>query len=230
MLREPPRALSRADIVIVMNADRIGDVERRQLDEHLARLAPGALRVEGRHRPTALRRLETVDSSQLTVDSGEGDPSSLSTVNRQLSTVPLDWLAGRRIVAVSSLGNPGGFVRALCDLGAAEVLERRFPDHHRYSAAEARDALRPDPPWEAVVTTAKDAPKLLEALKAVDSNQSTVDSWKEGPPPLSTVNCQLSTPVFVLEVDLDLGDAEATVLDSVRQRIGGSSNRAVAVE
>jgi tetraacyldisaccharide 4'-kinase len=204
LLRESPRVLDHADVVIVMNADRVAAGERRRLMNRLARLAPEALRVEGRHRPSGLR-----------------------SPDRASAPIPLAWLAGKRVIAVSSLGNPDGFVRSLRDLGTADIMERRFPDHHLYTVDEAREALRLDPPWDAVVTTAKDAPKLLEA---VGSCQLTVDGKDGNPSQLSTVNCQLSTALYVLEVDLDLGTDEASVIDRVRQRIGGSTNHSVAVE
>jgi tetraacyldisaccharide 4'-kinase len=185
LLREPPGALGRADVVLLMNGYRLPPERREPLRAQLARLAPRALLLEGRHRPTELRDLFT----------GE--------------TRPLAWLDGRRVIALSSLGSPEGFEQTLSEVGAGTVEPRRFPDHHRYTTQEAissceiggpgSEALHPA---EAVVTTAKDAPKLREALgtEAVTG-------------PLTP-----SVPVLVLEIDLALAEDGAARLDQVLQR------------
>jgi tetraacyldisaccharide 4'-kinase len=69
----------------------------------------------------------------------------------------LETLRGRKVLAVCGIARPDGFFEALRALGA-EVHERAYPDHHRYSADDAKelraraDALRCD--W--IVTTEKD--------------------------------------------------------------------------
>jgi tetraacyldisaccharide 4'-kinase len=184
LLREPPRALGRADVVLLMNGHRVPAERRQELLARLARLAPRTLLLEGRHRPTGLRDLFAQEA------------------------LPLAWLNGRGVIALSSLGNPEGFEQTLRELAADVVETRRFPDHHRYTREEAivscglqgasSEAL---PPAEALVTTAKDAPKLLEALGGVAVGQ-----------PLPTM------PVLVLEIDLDLADDGAARLDRVLRR------------
>ena len=70
-------------------------------------------------------------------------------------------MCGRRVLARSSLGNPGGFVETLVELGA-EVVPARYPDHHHYRpeevGAEAQRARAAG--CTAIVTTDKDAVKI----------------------------------------------------------------------
>jgi tetraacyldisaccharide 4'-kinase len=155
-----------------MNADRLDAQEREALQRRLRALAPRALLCEGRHAPTGLRDLWTGEER------------------------PLSWLRGRQVAALSSLGNPENFARTLRDLGVAELEERRFPDHHLYSAREAVDALTVRPPGDAVVTTAKDAPKLRHAACSKGGDLTG------------------ESAVYVLDVDLEItaGEAELSTL------------------
>jgi tetraacyldisaccharide 4'-kinase len=112
----------------------------------------------------------------------------------------LEWLHGRRVVSLSSLGNPENFERTLRDLGVADLVSRRFPDHYNYSTQEARAALLLSPELSAVITTAKDAPKLRHALSA-DADRADLRS------------------VYLLDVDLEItrGESELSrrVLDLI---------------
>jgi tetraacyldisaccharide 4'-kinase len=70
----------------------------------------------------------------------------------------LDFLAGRDVLAVAGLAQPGPFFAALRDAGAT-VEEAAYPDHHAFTADDAlrivsRAAGRP------IVITRKDAVKL----------------------------------------------------------------------
>jgi tetraacyldisaccharide 4'-kinase len=183
LLREPPRALGRADVVLLMNGHRLPAERRERLLTQLARLAPRALRLEGRHWPTGLRDLFNG------------------------AILPLAWLDGRNVVALSSLGNPEAFEQSVRELGARGVVPRRFPDHHRYTTDEAiacceLHGARSEEglPVEAVVTTAKDAPKLREAL-------GMEETGGQGDVSPSQI------PVLVLDIDLELAGDGAVQLD-----------------
>jgi tetraacyldisaccharide 4'-kinase len=136
LLREPVRALRRADLIVVTRCDQAENLPL--LRARLTRAAPGIPRCEARHEVVGLVAAD-----------GASEPAAL--------------LCGRRIVAVSGIGNPEAFRRTLADLGP-EVLETFvFPDHHAYSdedreriygAAERHAA-------EAVATTQKDLAKLV---------------------------------------------------------------------
>lgn len=71
----------------------------------------------------------------------------------------LSVLAGRRVLAVSGVGNPGAFIRQLECLGA-QVTSLAFGDHHRYTEGDVHRILAVAPSDGLVVTTVKDAVKL----------------------------------------------------------------------
>ena len=95
-------------------------------------------------------------------------PKSLPVLRAGLSMAPeAHALLGRRLVAFAGIGRPDKFFDALKAIGLDIVLQRGFPDHHRYRAreldglaadADARQAL--------LVTTPKDAVRLPEAFRA----------------------------------------------------------------
>lgn len=73
--------------------------------------------------------------------------------------LPLAALAGRGVLAVSAIGDPAAFERALAAAGA-RVTARRFRDHHAFTSAEASALARDVPSGGVAVCTLKDAVKL----------------------------------------------------------------------
>lgn len=137
MLREPVRALRHADGIVVTRADQVPPAA---LDRTLARLRRASRRVTlatARHEPTGLYEVGGNEER-------EGA-----------------WLAGRRVLAVSGIGNPAAFERTLEDLGAKVEGRLRYPDHHRYSPEDLAGIRSRAGALgvEAVVTTQKDAVK-----------------------------------------------------------------------
>jgi tetraacyldisaccharide 4'-kinase len=70
-------------------------------------------------------------------------------------------LGGRRALAFAGIGDPEKFFATLADAGVAVAATRSFPDHHRYTRAEAT-ALCDDADREGLVlvTTEKDLARL----------------------------------------------------------------------
>jgi len=136
--REPWSHLRRAHEVWITHA-RLAPPDRVAfLAEQAARYAPGARVRFTEHRPLHLRNLE-----------GE--------------TAPLGSLQGRRVLALSGLGNPRQFELMLESLDAV-VVPCRYPDHHCYTAADTAEIARRLKPGMLLVTTAKDAVRLPGAL------------------------------------------------------------------
>ena len=138
LLREPPRSLRRAGVVVLTRCDQVDEAARARLRQEVARWAPGVAVAETAHRPAEL-------------------------VNGDRQTAGVDLLRGRPAAAFCGLGNPEAFRRTLDDLGAKVVAFRTFPDHHPYARADVEE-LRA---WAAqlasecvVVTTQKDLVKL----------------------------------------------------------------------
>ncbi len=148
-LREPTASLARAGGVIVTHADRVRPSELDRLLERVGAAAPDALLATARHAWTAQRVVE------------EGEAR----------VEPAAWLAGKRVVGVCAIGNPGPFFESLefaCSPpvdGAPRgaVLARiALRDHDPFDesaidriATEARESGA-----DAIVVTEKDWSKL----------------------------------------------------------------------
>jgi tetraacyldisaccharide 4'-kinase len=138
LLREPWRALRRADLVVLTRADLIGAEARAAIRAQVERRAGPLHWVEARHVPRDL-----IDC--------EGSPS------------PLGDLAGQAAVAAfCGIGNPEGFRQTLLPLCQELRGFRVYPDHHRYTAADvaALHAWVADLKANLVLTTQKDLVKL----------------------------------------------------------------------
>jgi tetraacyldisaccharide 4'-kinase len=70
------------------------------------------------------------------------------------------WLDGRRVTAISAIGNPAAFESQLRSLGATLDTVHRFRDHHVCTAADADRAARAAQGTDGAVCTLKDAVKL----------------------------------------------------------------------
>ena len=73
----------------------------------------------------------------------------------------LDALAGRRVFAFAGIADPEKFFSTLEEADIVIAARREFADHHRYTAAEARDLLaRADAQNLLLLTTEKDQVRL----------------------------------------------------------------------
>jgi tetraacyldisaccharide 4'-kinase len=145
-LRESPRALARADVVILTRCDLAApDTVGEPFIARIKRLAPYAALCRARHAPVEVNTLWT-----------EEEPRPPSSVE------------GKRVVAACGLGNPGAFQATLEGLGAEVAARRNFPDHHQYTRKDlaALLELAKANEAEAVVVTEKDAVKI-EALHSL---------------------------------------------------------------
>jgi len=142
--REPVSALRRAGLVWLSRADQ-AEPEALVRWRERARAATGREPVESRHAP-----LDVVDG----------------TLGRSLG---LEALRGERVLLLSGLARPGAFRRTVEALGAEVAAERRYPDHHRFTAAELTEALAAATAagCRRLVTTEKDAVRL-DAAHAAD--------------------------------------------------------------
>jgi tetraacyldisaccharide 4'-kinase len=117
-LREPLAALSRADVVGVIDPP-LPEADAALLDQ----LAPGALRFDARRRPLGLRPL------------GGGD-----------SEAP-ESLRGVRIGMLCGLGRPASLRSSLEGLGARVTASRCFRDHHVYRPRDLAGLHKEAPLW-----------------------------------------------------------------------------------
>lgn len=159
-LREPLIGLRRADVFVVTRANQVTPERLTGITTWLATYRT--------HQPILEARVE---------------PRGVQLPDGTLA--PPEFLHGRRVLAVSGVGNPASFEALVRGLGASATLHR-YPDHHAYAATDATDLLNmlPEPP-ELVVTTRKDWVKLSRV-------------WPVQAPPLVRLDIRL---VLAGEVD-----------------------------
>jgi len=141
LLRESPRELRRAGVVMLTRCDQVPDEDVRAIEVQARQFAPGAPVVATEHAPVEWLQHDS--------------PSR-----------PIGAIRGRPIVAFCGLGNPDAFRRTLRDLGGEPHAFRAFPDHHAYTRADVeslRDWARQQPADTVLATTQKDLVKLRTA-------------------------------------------------------------------
>ena len=137
--REPLHALRRATAVVIT----VKDPERAQVGavrDAVERAAPGL--------PVVLVELCS-DTLCHASDTGHAEPRR----------APVSELRQQAVLAVSAIGNPEPFERAL-GRHAQSVTPVRFPDHHHFSASDVRQLVHAAARTDRVVCTLKDAVKL----------------------------------------------------------------------
>ena len=135
-LREPVSALAYADLIILTRTDQCDDIV--SVRHRLFEIAPSVPVFESVHDPDTLSLLGT---------------------DRELE---LDFLRGKKVLAVCGIANPVSFARTLESLEASDVNLLAFPDHYEFPPVSIRLIKRKLAEAEAdvVVTTEKDAVKL----------------------------------------------------------------------
>jgi len=138
LLREGPRSLRRAGVILLTRCDQVDAAALVRLRQEVQRWAPRVPLVETVHRPLELR-------------------------NSDGRTDTLEALRGRTALAFCGLGNPDAFRRTLDALGATVLAFRPYPDHHAYTRADVNDLLawvRQHAQADFVLTTQKDLVKV----------------------------------------------------------------------
>lgn len=131
-LREPPKNLCRADYIFITKCYQAGNTE---LIESIRKHNKVAEIIECTHGP---KHLENVFTGEV---------------------LPLDFLDGKYVAAISGIAVPQSFEEKLTDLGANVLFHRTFADHHTFSQKDVdrfmRRCVRRDA--DIIVTTEKDA-------------------------------------------------------------------------
>jgi tetraacyldisaccharide 4'-kinase len=135
-LREPLTALARADLVIATGAH---DVSTDDVGTAVARYAP--------HVPIARATLDPVECWEA----------------RSMDAVPLETLAGLRVLPFAGIAAPAAFAATLRGLKASGDVVA-FPDHHWYSRDDLRALEARAAAVDALVTTEKDWVRLRGLL------------------------------------------------------------------
>jgi tetraacyldisaccharide 4'-kinase len=141
ILREPISQMKRASYVFLTKSEEGPDEE---LVRRLEKYRPEREWIECTHRPQYLQAVFGDDQR------------------------PLEWLAGKRVGALSGIATPESFEDFLTELGAAEIVRFRFLDHHRFTRAEldhiTSEVERNN--LDILVTTEKDAVRINPDFKS----------------------------------------------------------------
>ena len=137
-LREPLKNLGRADLFIISHCNQSKKQIIKSIYTKLNYVNNDAPVCESIHSPVHIENLKD------------------GSIKRP------EWLKGKRIYALSAIGNPESFTCTLKDLGANLIKHKKFHDHHNYNkeemgyiVSEAR-SLNAD----AIVVTQKDIVKI----------------------------------------------------------------------
>ncbi len=135
-LREPPKNLRRASYIFITKC--LGENENEELIQRIRKYNRTAEIIECAHRPQYLEHVHTG------------------------ARLPLDWLRGKYIGALSAIASPTSFESALRDLGANIEIAKHFADHHRFSHREVQNFIGRcgNRDIDAVITTEKDSVRL----------------------------------------------------------------------
>lgn len=142
LLRETPRALADADLVLLTRTRRADSERVETVREEVHRHNPAVPVLRTAHAPLAV------------VDLGNGEVS------------PLERLRGLKVLAFAGIGTPHAFFQELRNLGAQVLEAVPFPDHHRYDAAglDQLDNWARLMNAQAMVTTEKDGVRVVAHL------------------------------------------------------------------
>ncbi|MFC4992018.1 tetraacyldisaccharide 4'-kinase [Rubritalea tangerina] len=131
-LREPPKNLCRADYIFITKCYQAGNQE---LIDKIRRYNPVAEIIECTHGPQHLENVFTGEK------------------------LPLEFLSGKYVAAISGIAVPESFEEKLTDYGANVLFHRTFADHHSFTQKDVdrfmRRCVRRDA--DVIVTTEKDA-------------------------------------------------------------------------
>lgn len=143
-LREPLARLNRADAFVLTKSDLAeGDIE--SIKRELRGYNPRAPIYQARHQPRYLRNLNSNEKIE---------PSTLKD---------------KRLALLCGLAQPESLAKAVQAQGARVVLKFYFPDHHQYCQEDLLNVISRCRQNQVgvIITTEKDAPKLLPLLKSV---------------------------------------------------------------
>ena len=137
-LREPRSHLNRADLIWITRSECVTPGEIESLRAELSREYPTIPLQCTAHEPIYVRTLNAAAKH------------------------PPSRLQGQRLLALSSIGNPGAFEKNLHRLGVAELVPARFPDHYPYRPEDLEEITQVvrQRGLEGIVTTEKDATRL----------------------------------------------------------------------
>jgi tetraacyldisaccharide 4'-kinase len=123
LLREPPEALKRAQVVLLTRTAQVSQAALAELTVLIKKYNPQALVGEVQAENSILAPL---------AEWGDGANNGLSAV---------EYLKGRRIGLVTAIGNPEQLRHTLQTLGAEVAYYGVYPDHHAWDGVEVAEII-----------------------------------------------------------------------------------------
>ncbi|MES0490266.1 MAG: tetraacyldisaccharide 4'-kinase [Leptospirales bacterium] len=140
-LREPLSALQRSHVLILTKSDLIEPEKKEQLLKKLAKISGHDNIFEATHSPTGLVKLPV---------------SYMNEPNKKIKLESLSMIKNSSCWALSGIGNHRAFEKTIANLGASEVRNISYRDHHRYSEKDILSILKRAGENELLLTTEKD--------------------------------------------------------------------------
>ncbi len=137
ILREPKEAVRRAAIIVFTKVDRpAAGLER--VKEELKKINSSLIFLEAKHKPVHIYDLKARKERDL------------------------GFIKGKRVVLLSSIGDPDYFAQTVRSLGADIAEHIIFADHHNYTEADAGRIIKRcnERKFDFILTTEKDEVKL----------------------------------------------------------------------
>ena len=133
LLRESLSGVRRANLIVITRYDQVEPTAMQQLEERLAKLAPGVPVVKATHRHT-------------------------HAVTFGSKTISLESLRGKRAFVFCGIGNPEAFFGHVSQNDVLVVGTRVFNDHHPYAIEDIKAILKEahDCDAEVILCTQKD--------------------------------------------------------------------------
>ncbi len=137
ILREPKSSLERADIIVFTKSNK-RKIDLRAITDEIRNINKEVAILEAVHNPTHLYE------------------------NKTKKVFDLQFLLGKRVILLSSIGDPVYFEETVKDLQPDIVEHIVFPDHHNYRRIDIERVLKRcgERDFDFVVTTEKDIVKL----------------------------------------------------------------------
>jgi len=151
ILREPITGIRRASVVVLTKTDK-SLVDTDQLQQRLKNIQSDLVFAEAVHRPLFL----------------------YGVVSRQ--TVEFDRVKDRKVLLVSSIGDPAYFEKTVEDLGPRIQGHSAYPDHHNYLERDVEAIIkrRSETGAEYIITTEKDAVKLERLIRGMPAQEEII--------------------------------------------------------
>lgn len=144
-LREPLSSLKRAGVVLLTRTAKADGGAMRKITEEILAINPEV---------AVAKITEATSHLILLTDFVSGQYGTL---------IPAaEFLKGRKVGAITGIGNPRQFLASLENMGAEVGYFKAYPDHYNWAKAEITDLVRglAESAFREIIITAKDAVKL----------------------------------------------------------------------